>query len=114
MTIVSEPEKYQCALFKSSRKHYVNAIEAFQESRNLSGHLTAARETAEAGNDTELEGWLNTLLAGYEAGGNMDATIAGLVCTRYNQYNAICGWGVDDLDPDNPFILPGDDGMIEV
>ena len=46
--------KFQCALFKSSRKHFISAIEMSFMGKNPIHHLTAASETAEAGEDIEL------------------------------------------------------------
>ena len=112
MVIIENPAKHQCALFKSSRKHYLNAIEAHIEGRPTSGHLTAAAETAEAGDDMDLYGWLNDFTAQYGADGSINTGLASSIVTRYNEYNAICAWGLEDLDPNDPFGLPGG-GAIE-
>ena len=108
MVVIENPAKYQCALFKSSRKHYEKVIEDFSEGKtNIHGQLTAAAETAEAGDDMELYGWLSDFKANFESTGTLDSGIATNIVIRYNQYNAICGWGLEDFDPNSPLVLPG-------
>ena len=114
MVAVENPANYQCALFKSSRKHYEKVIEDYGDGKtNLQGQLTAAAETAEAGNDMELYGWLSSFKAGYESSGSLDASIATNIVTRYNEYNQICGWGLTDFDPSQPLIIPGGGGVVD-
>ena len=113
MVVNENPAKYQCALTKSSRMHYINAIEAHQEGRNIHGHLTAATETAEASGDMELYGWLGSFAANFESTGNPDMSLATSIVTRYNEYNQICGWGLDDFNPGEPWGLPGGDVIID-
>ena len=112
MTVCKMPalinlQKYQCALLKSSRKHYENAIEAVAEARNADGHLTAAAETADNAGDSELAGWLNHIKAAYETTKAIDPQNARNAAIRYNEYNAACLWGLE------PLIVPGqDDGEV--
>ena len=114
MGAIENPAKHQCALFKSSRKHYIDALEKVQDQKPIHGHLTAARETAEAGDDMELAGWLQALLSQYESSGELDSTIGSNIVERYNEYNTICDWGFEPLDPNDPFKLPGDGGVIDL
>ena len=108
MVVIENPAKHQCALFKSSRKHYEKVVEDYLDGKTtIQGQLTAAAETAEAGDDMELYGWLCDFKAGYESSGSLDAGIAGSIVTRYNEYNAICDWGLEDFDPNSPLVLPG-------
>ena len=104
MSAIENPMKHQCALLKSSRKHFINAIEAYLEQKNVLGHFTAARETAEAADEVELTGWLGDILAGF------DTSKASTIEVRYNEYNQICDWGLEDFDPNDPLILPGGGG----
>ena len=78
--------------------------------KHLHGQLTAATETAEAAGDDELYGWLGDLSAGYDTTGELDTGIATSIVTRYNEYNQICGWGLEDFDPDDPLGVPGGSG----
>ena len=113
MVAIENPQKYQCALFKSSRKHYEHALEMKQDGKNLHGQLTAATETAEAAGDDELYGWLSALLTQYDTMGSMERETASNVVTRYNEYNQICGWGLPEFDPNEPFVIPGGGGGID-
>ncbi|MEW5936901.1 MAG: hypothetical protein AB1665_03660 [Candidatus Thermoplasmatota archaeon] len=110
MAAITNPMKYQCALFKSSRKHYEHALEAYEEGRNTSGPMTAAIETAENGGDQELAGWLTTLKPTLESGAPNIST-ARLIALRYNEYNKICAWGLSDFDPNDPLKVPGSGGI---
>lgn len=107
MTAIQEPAKHQCALFKSSRKHFIDAVEKYLEGKSYRGQMTAAKETAEAGDEVELAEWLAVLESGAEAG-SPDLEIAGRIVVRYNEYNDICDWGLATFDPDDPLKLPGE------
>lgn len=108
MVVVENPAKHQCALFKSSRKHYEKAVEDYAEGKtNIQGQLMAAVETAGAGDDIELYGWLSEFKTSFDSTGSLNASIATNIVIRYNEYNAICGWGLEDFDPNAPLVLPG-------
>jgi hypothetical protein len=111
MVAIENPQKHQCALFKSSRKHYEHALEMFAAGKNVHGQLTATTETAEAGDDPELYGWLGDFLAAYDSTGSLDSGMATNIVIRYNEYNQICGWGMEDFDPNDPLKLPGGGGV---
>ncbi|MCK5024129.1 MAG: hypothetical protein KAR56_00765 [Thermoplasmata archaeon] len=114
MVVIENPVKHQCALFKSSRKHYEKAIEDYASGKtNIHGQLTAATETAEAGEDMELYGWLAEFKAGFDSAGTLDTAIATNIAIRYNAYNQICGWGLEDFDPNQPLIIPGGGGVVD-
>ena len=108
MSAISNQQKYQCALLKSSRKHYENAIEAYNGGRSVHGHATAATETADNAGDAELAGWLMTFGTSLESKAPDTATASSIVA-RYNEYNAACNWGLPDFDPGDPLLVPGDD-----
>ncbi|MBI5001157.1 MAG: hypothetical protein HZB92_06495 [Euryarchaeota archaeon] len=111
MSAIASPVKHQCALFKSSRKHFVKALEAYSEKKNAHGDLTAATETGEAGGDAELSGWLNNATTSYDSSGTLDMGVLSTIETRYNEYNRICGWGLEDFDPSDPLKVPGGGGI---
>jgi hypothetical protein len=111
MGAIENPATYQCALLKSSRKHYEHALQMIQEGKNLHGQLTAATETAEAAGDDDIYGWLNGLSTGYDSIGSLDKGIATNIVIRYNEYNQICGLGLEDFDPDDPLVIPGGGGV---
>jgi hypothetical protein len=112
MAAITEPATYQCALLKSSRKHYEHALELYEGGKNVHGQVTATTETAEASGDTELYNWLDALLAGYDSAGSLDTGIATNIVTRFNEYNQICGWGLEDFDPNDPLGVPGGGGGV--
>ena len=114
MVAVENPAKHQCALFKSSRRHYEKVLKDFGEGKtSIQGQLTAAAETAEAGDDMELYGWLSEFKATFLSTGQLDSGIAVNIVTRYNEYNVSCGWGLEPFDPSQPLTLPGDGGIID-
>lgn len=116
MSALANPHKHQCVLFRLSRRQYLRALAAHQKGRKNKArvHLMVASETAEAGEDRELHLWLNALLDGYEENNELCAEHAAKIVARYNEYNKTCGWGLPDLDPANPCIVPGgDDSGIE-
>ena len=80
---------------------------------NIQGQLQAATETAEAGNDMDLYGWLKEFHTTFESSGMLDASIATNIVIRYNEYNQMCNWGLEDFDPNSPLIIPGGGGDME-
>jgi hypothetical protein len=114
MVAIENPAKHQCALFKSSRKHYEKALEDYSEGKtSIQGQLIAAAETAEAGEDMELYGWLMDFKNYFDANGSLDSGMAVNIVVRYNEYNQICGWGLEDFNPSEPLTLPGGGGAVD-
>ena len=75
-------------------------------SENCGGSIMTIN-IGEAGDDMELYGWLSDFKAEFDSAGTLNTAIATNIVTRYNEYNQICGWGLEDFDPNSPLVLPG-------
>ena len=114
MTAIESPTEKQCKKLEKSGNKYVKALEKMQNGKDPEAKLEGAEHKAEIAGDEELAGWLDSLEEAIEncAGDDVLIPIAREIAIRYNEYNAICGWGFVDFNPEDPLGLPGSGGDI--